>query len=1074
MRRTDPPPRGIVLVLTTGLLTALALAGVLFLQIARTTAGVLATTSASAAARLTTESGLHWGAARMSEGPARFDVPRLAAFRPDDWQYRDGAEYRWVPGAAAEPAPIDIPESENPSFARGEPWTDADGDGRYSAGESWTDLDGDGRCSAWSGRLRGSKTPFGRTFALRIEPGASSRVNVNGGVPAKRWTAATQWDFRGLPSDAENNKLACHLNLLGAALGIRSYEITNTENGAIKPVVVSDLGAEILLRRPSGGFASLDEVGRALVGDGTLARDEWPRLAPHLALHESRNAAGRAWLDVNGAPRAVLASFWMHRAGPATTPYLRYQAAPSDLLIGGNPVFDPWTRKNMGTNAYVFAEEAEGMAGRLLETKRQKGMIEDHRDVYRSIWEALLGPAGHLCPDDGTTPVSESALYATEKGRLLMGLSFPDMVPPGSGYQTGRTISVLSALGSWEWDPDGVPGNEFLPLNFKVQPESGRIIPLHPDGYHGESPYSGLEGFQADRPDRALWTGPIQDFSISCLVRAGEGTTSRLDAEATVFTPVQIDSQEDFENLGTVRTGADPNVGIRRFLPGGIEAKGLSRYDGVQSLPDFSKRSYWKIGMDGFDAQTGALTLAEADPDFPPSPVPTARVEFPPHADGIEIPANNWLDTTRLDGRDHARMKGEFPFADGGPDALFDAGDPFEVQPSQMFSGSTPLEKSDPCWTGNHRTFPFSLESRDGVPAPLRSGPAPCVAPQPHADLARMWETGGIEAWVCQTQGEAWKISSEYHFGPGYLLPQSLKLSRGSTHYTLQWEYHIPVHWEDVNGTGVVDAGNTGDVYWQGDSGNTDNKVSWDLPMRGSPYFRPFPDHVIVEWQLLRYVPNRGNLNALEIRSRLRIVMNGAVVHDAVHTFGPASPEPSPFVPILSRRIAADGRFDSQFEVSAAADQVALYHGFGAGDFRIGNTRPCEDRFVRQGWYESPLFVLPGRARAVWAGWTGLSPQPMRALAPQAVRCWLAGYGDADGASGERSEELEGGGVGGERLTTPALRSFRFRAAFDVPDLDALRDAEAGQGGTGAFIDPPILEDVRIALAAGPRWTHWK
>lgn len=1048
--------------MTSGLLAVFAFCATLFLQVARTTA--LALARGPAAMDLAVESALHWGVSRLAREPVRFDAPRTAAARADDWQFRDGTEYRWLPGGA-DATPSDLAETANPSFARGEPWTDGNGDGRYDPGEDWTDLDGDGRYSVWSGRLRGGKGPFGRTFSLRIEPGASSRVNVNGGHPRKSWSPSSAWGFRGIPPDSGNDQIVCHLNLLGAALGVRDYEIANVDNPMIKPVKVSDLGEEIVSRRPPGGYGSRRDLERVLVDGGVVTPEAWRLLSPHLALGETRNAAGRIWLDVNGAPRAVLASFWMHRTGGASSPYLSY--AGNDLLIGGETVQDPWTQASWSGTAFVFPEEAGGMAGTLLLAKRSAGLLEDHPAVFRALWDGLRA-GGHLCPDDGATPVSEPGLYATEKARLLMAASFPDAVTQNGwsgGFQKGRFMSVLPSVGSWEWDPDGVPENDIRAVNLKTTPTGMRIVPIESDGYHGTSPYAGLTGFQAAWPDRAFWLGPLRDFLLSAVVQGGEGRVAR-SADVSVLTVTCLNSQEDFENLGTVRTGDDPNTGRIRLLPGGIEARGISRYNDVQSLPDFSKRSYWISGMAGFNESVGALTLAEAAAsDFPAFPPPTATVTMDPHVDGNETLVGNWLDTTRLDGQDHARLKGAHVFADNGPDLLFAAGEAFEVHPSQMSGGSKPLYKCDPCWTGNVRTYRFSLEEPGAVPAPLRAVVPLCPASVPHPDLARMWDAGGIEAWVDFTLGTVWQVSADFMFGPGLVRQQSLALSRGDTQYVLEWTYDLPVIWNDVNGNQVVDIG---DTYWLASSGDADNRLAWDLPARSAASGRPFPDHIVVEWRTLRYVPNRGNLDAMEVRSRLRVVMNGIVVHDAVHRF--ARDSTGPFMPIMSRRIAADGRFDSHLEVECVADQMAIYNVFGAGDFRIGAPRPCRDRFAQQGWYESPLFVLPVPMRPLWAAWAGVASEAVRARAPGAMRCWLVGYGDAAGASRARTEEIEGGGRSGERLDFPRTRSFRFRVAWSLPDDDAIRDVAGDAGGTGAFIDPPVFEEFRIASASTPRW----
>lgn len=381
LRRTgDPLRRGIALILTAGLLTALVLLLVLLLALVRVSRGNVTARVAALRAALAAESGLAYAAARLGDGPRRPDVPEIAN-RGDDWIPRD---------LSATPSPR---ASANPSYSHGEHWADdaAGVPGAYDRDlddvlpANWTDLDGDGRFSAWTGRLRGGATAFSQRFALSAFP-ATGLVCVNSGeiadplgdhdLDGSRLNNVDTDYKNNVPADAYrdpfypgNTHLVNLLDNLGAVLNLSVQTIRpyHAPVPAMGDIDTSTLGTLVVQNRPPNGYASVDQI-RSFLSEADFAK-----VAPFLStvgevvavpvatdlsdenafaeqfMRERLSAPERiefhARIDFNAAPLEVLQaslrylsasgadkSVALFEMSPINTPFIRLGASEADAV----------------------------------------------------------------------------------------------------------------------------------------------------------------------------------------------------------------------------------------------------------------------------------------------------------------------------------------------------------------------------------------------------------------------------------------------------------------------------------------------------------------------------------------------------------------------------------------------------------------------------------------------------------------------------------------------------------------------------------------------------------------------
>lgn len=684
--------RGIALILVSGVVVVLALSASLFLQMVLFQGRSQGRSLSLRQAELAAGSGMDYAAARLTRGEVDMGVPRTPAARGDDWQYRGGGEYRREPGDdfADYPVPEALGETRSPSFGHGEPWEDAAGGlpGIWDAGEPFVDFDGDGAFSAWSGRLRGGEDPWGLRFSLRIEPGPTSRVNVNYGDLSAAWSGA-YYGF-GTILSGSGKHMARTLNALGVVLGMGTViEIPSSNLVAgpeYKSVRVSDLGHRVLANRPArSGYRSIDEVRQALsAGASPLTDEEWRILEPNLTLvqYDYGNQAFvlNDLLDYQGASAALLNSHWMYRLGQARSAHLSYDQGGNLILSGsGASEMDPWIGRPFGEVATLFADEIRPIV---------QGIVERRRTGVFDSFDALYGHALQGMQAWGHAPAGADAaerdFFLARKADLFMGYARRAQM----ACWVGAAEQLIHPL-SWATRAldrnSGVLGDQVESCLANGQVDRNFEIPSTGNAYPGVEPYdlpvADPFGPAMGTLYEGFWFGPIRSFRVACRSASGtRGRTAFQEEEGDFLAGIGLvfRNQEHFENLKSRRDLANPNILPER--PTEIERDvflhDLGRFNGTQSLSwVFPGKSFWRSGIDplpgnsfgGLDLLVGGVTLAETEEsDF--AAEPTLRWEFTPDAS---------FDAAGADGPEHARGIGRYPFNDNSPLAprLFDAGD---------------------------------------------------------------------------------------------------------------------------------------------------------------------------------------------------------------------------------------------------------------------------------------------------------------------------------------------------------------------------------------------------------------
>ncbi len=390
-----------MLIIATGLIVIISVLALLFIQAGRLTAGWSAAALRRDAAASAALDGMEYAMARLRQTPEAIPgVSQTAANACDDWTFRDGTR-AWT-------GRVSLAASPGPSYIRGEPWTDNplapnfqddDGDGLIDetgegtgifnpAVDTWADVDGDGQFTAYSGRLRGGRTPFSRLFYLRVKA-AQSMICVNSGELGlstgdqdmdgilnesddvfnlntnpqvyevfdnpRSTDGVYQVDPAGIPNWKDpsfypNAHIVNILNNLGTvlALGLPTHTENMLGGGTI---TVSDLGRLVIGNRPRGGYSSIEELWPILENAG-LTRSQFDLLAPYLttageivpvgvstpnainpfsdyAVQRESWIEFHARLDLNNVPPPILQAWLYHMASSTShwdllNPYIPY------------------------------------------------------------------------------------------------------------------------------------------------------------------------------------------------------------------------------------------------------------------------------------------------------------------------------------------------------------------------------------------------------------------------------------------------------------------------------------------------------------------------------------------------------------------------------------------------------------------------------------------------------------------------------------------------------------------------------------------------------------------------------
>ncbi len=581
---------GFILVLASGLLVLLAAAALSFTGLARATGGMRSALRAELAGRLAAETGLEYAAARLWETADRFPgKPRIGEAgwdpacrsarvwnRGDDWHYRayDADDGSWDSQALG-PIPLEwldppLSGTLHPSWARGESWTDSDGNALFDPGETWTDADGNGRRDVWSGRLRRTATGDGR-FVLRVEPGAGSKIGLNA-APG-----------------ADAARLRAFLNQLGAILGVRTF-VANTPAPAV-PVLWSDLGNRVVAALPSAGFRSLEDLRGTLTDAEIRAIRRFVTVSPrlfsrHVALMEAPQAKNPVVMDLNGAPLRTIEACLRYRKsrvptlgnvpawggiGLAGIPDRNGNGsfpAAEQATIGGT---NPFTGRpySASLNAVVIAPpEARRAARALSETGRGAGGFQSHQHLYRTLIdnkEAFFPLSDHPITD--TLDPAHNPPYFAE-GYQNMRIDMVFSILGGGGREFAATGYDADRYTRWETDGSYYPG----PGRQLERPgaDAVGIIPAPP---FSTDPFSGA-AWSGDAPAATWIPGEPTVFDIRAEARGPAGS-----AEGTFLAGerLQIVTLEDFANY-TVLPPPWGRGQAARVTPRGFRVEGTPVY----------------------------------------------------------------------------------------------------------------------------------------------------------------------------------------------------------------------------------------------------------------------------------------------------------------------------------------------------------------------------------------------------------------------------------------------------------------------------------------------------------------
>lgn len=561
MTTVDRRSRGIVLILVSGLLTVLSFLGVLMLQAANLSGPTAEARGEKCRAGLAAESALAYAAGRLSQEVGYPPQGTTSSNRCDDWTFREGTA-----------APLD--GTRNPSFGRGEAWTDlGTPDGVYQPNNDnlapgvWTDLDGDGKFSAWSGRLRASEGPFGETFALKV-------VSTGGLFPVNFQPDPTWWT-------APDPALARLGDNLGAVLFAdgevpervdRSYTVGGRTG---EPIRISALGRHLLFGedlnangllnagedangnglldpgRPRYGYRDLKQVEAALTARG-YAASQVQAVLPYMDLgpYESRSgaAAASAQIELATAPPAMLQALWNYACfTPSNDTFALRKSATEWLGLPYPRSGDAldYTQGTAGASVMIYPDEAEALV---------EWALEFRRTPQRGSWLAFRR---ELCGQAAPAPASR--FFQADVAPLLAA-GWPEAAwgwarakADAAFYAVCREGNLTSDITNWKtWGIDPGPGlppggicrpfvgiETWMPMRFPVPADTGPWP---------SSPYRNT--LHTDGPPllHALTLAPPTHYRVWASARAG-GAQAVAGGKLKAAERLELTDQVDFENL---------------------------------------------------------------------------------------------------------------------------------------------------------------------------------------------------------------------------------------------------------------------------------------------------------------------------------------------------------------------------------------------------------------------------------------------------------------------------------------------------------------------------------------------
>lgn len=1019
VRRSSPS--GIVLVLVAGVLSLLFLLAVAFLSLV--SSGASGQVRAGAGADLAAASGMDYAAARLLQERTHYPRrPAAAATRGDDWVFRDLP----VSGAAG---------AANPSYSHGEPWTDADGDGRRGAGEPCAeDRDRDGRFSAWTGRMRGARSD---AFSLKIES-AGARIPVNAGfLDGGDRNANGAPDHRDLAYDYHLG-LAHALNNLGSLVLPAGHprRIDWPTTNPKETFRYSWLGTDLLAGRPQGGYRSESHLRQVLasLGAGTWypggrgCDEALPYLDPSRP-PASTPQAGPPWgRSVREGP-SWLANPWDSVALPAGThvpeshvelataaPVVleslwRYQCAffwdlvtnstyavDPDWLSVLNPRF-PGTTYSETEHLVIFPDEARRLAAAAV-------ALRDAAPEGVPSWKGFLA---HLMQNAASMDTRVYGPGAPSDGRIFMSAFDPD--PVGQPVAHARYAQMMADLAFASVVSDPHPFSAQPPSTWagwgipRMVPAGGGAtaplyLPCSAEGMYLTAVVPTADVEELFRPNsrpiaplRLTTRAPVR-FLVSSSGRA-EDARALVHGQLRRFSQLALTSQEDFEALRGSPELSRIGVRVDRSLPfgrlpaadtlGSSDAADDRTYPGLASLPLWPRGSF----------PPGVALLA-------------AETYYPRHAGALALAA-----------RECGTREADLYWAFGETDADTPPGFPSESAASVAPIG----------WPLDPRAGspPTRYEAAKGFTAHHALGATTAWHPSRSVDLP----PGGFLNTKdgAPTEGftmEAWLSSQR----PELLL----RLGAGG---------YIRVFCDDFDLVGPD--GSLLSLWVR--SGAVDDRSVKILLDGGENASR------IRHVQLaVRRVTDVDAAAGETPRADLSLYVDGDALVD----------------PILSLPLSSTSLFSGDRLSIAGGDEPRLYRT-PRGRIHAGITYGM-GRFAPKGTYASPLYTFDEPVSMGPGQWIGLVPPSWRSpfggpARPISVR--VTGYAGPDGTGPVGTAPL-GDAFGTTDLSGafPEVRSMRYEVEIDADS--AVRP--------GPVVDTPVLESVWLTFREARRpaaWEQW-
>lgn len=1050
--------RGWALVCTSGLMVLFLCAALTFMAGASFYRSSAVRQFREGESRLAAASGLEYAAARLAtdDYPRHLDTPES---RGDFWAPRD-------------PRGTPIRLMRNPSYAHGEPWQDGipldadgidndadglidapddptEGTGLFTPGEFWPpgDLDGDGRFSAWSGRVRGGRSPFDLRFTLKIES-EDGKIPLNAGfldaqnrlIGGNSWTGPIP--INSIPDHCDPDADPYHLGLthvlnnLGvvlrpAAAGPWTRRASCPVPGGGHIFEFSWLGDDLVANRPKGGYRSWQKARQVLVGLG-YRPDECDLFEPFIDAGLPRGPAESARMSVPtftrnflgsdpydfppyapvnfaAASREVLASLWMHLCSPQRDPnQLVYgESAGANtrssrtgipgLRFGGVPF-----PAQLPLTFLIFEDEAKELARRAV-LERQGGSVS-----WQGLYQALINNASSLFPRDDAD-LASSTIYRNAWLQAKVDLAFRAVAldfPVYAGMASGS-----ATWSGWGLDRDQNPANG-------VQQSSGvgtaslyRVTqPTVPGGPLPLMPFQTPDFPEVDKriKPQGITLAPPTRFHVASLSSQGLAEGDLRTADCLAFT-----SQEDFENLAGGTFLARRGIAVHDDPP--AEARRDPRTDNgrtycaVMSLPRMNRRSLAGSAPSlqppfyGCSRLHGALTLADRQRGLG-----DAQLYWPCAEDFDESAATDFQ---------HEADPG-FPWVPAAPLPVM-----FAQSVVANFGTPDGLHYGNPFHHRTVGTLPFDCPGITGRDI-AHVGPSGEAA----NFSAEFWATPSpfFSSGLSQAMNKP-EFSLSSNNGASWM---ELSILRGDLHHPGLFPDHttfvVETDWEDPTGA------------------REHLTTTWVVPpSAGTP---PSNHHVVLTLE-----------SSPPSRTDLRLYVNGSdhsLQGSMVHW------HPALMASGLGQRV----------ELFSGLDEIRMYRR---------TLLPAEpgllyayDRFVRHGKYTSPLYVFDQPASLDRIQWTGFVPPDLRKAAGTPINPFtvtVEGYATTPADAGHPLPAWPPVSLGNsgrvERLPARSVKSFRYTVEMDCTDA------------AGVLDDTPVFESIWLTYRSpgtAPRWVRYR